>query len=323
MCTAISLKADDLYFGRTLDNEFSYFEEVTVTPRNYGFNFKNGEILKNHYAIIGMAYNKEDFPLYYDAVNEKGLCMAGLNFVGNACYRKPEENKVNVAQFELIPYILGKCAKVSEAKEIIKNINITDIPFSDDLPLAELHWIIADKERAVTLESTKSGINLYENSVGVLANNPEFPMHLDRLNDYRHLTPENPKNTFGGDIDLKRYSKGMGAIGLPGDFSSSSRFIRAAFVKANSVCEGDEVSKVNQFFRVMATVEPTRGVCVTDAGYNISIYTSCCNAQKGIYYYKTYDNLSITAVDMNKENLDGEKLIKYPIATKGKILEQN
>lgn len=323
MCTAISQKLDDLYFGRTLDNEFSYFEEVTVTPRNFNFNFRNGEVLKNHYAIIGMAYNKGDFPLYYDAVNEKGLCMAGLNFVGNACYRKPRENKVNVAQFELIPYILGKCSKVSEAEEIIRNLNITDIPFSDDLPLAELHWIIADKERTVTLESTKNGINLYENPVGVLANNPEFPIHLEKLNDYRHLSAENVKNTFGSGFDLKQYSKGMGAIGLPGDFSSSSRFVRATFVKANSVCEGDEVSKVNQFFRVMATVEPTRGVCVTDAGYNISIYTSCCNAQKGIYYYKTYDNLSITAVDMNKENLDGEKLMKYPVITKGKFLEQN
>lgn len=323
MCTAISLKQDDLYFGRTLDNEFSYFEEVTVTPRNFPINLKNGENFKNHYAIIGMAYNKDDFPLYYDAVNEKGLCMAGLNFVGNACYRKPRENKVNVAQFELIPYILGKCAKVSEAEEIIRNINITDTPFSDDLPLAELHWIIADKERAVTLESTKGGINLYENPVGVLANNPEFPIHLEKLNDYRHLSAENVKNTFGSGLDLKQYSKGMGAIGLPGDFSSSSRFVRAAFVKANSVYMEDEVSKVNQFFRVMATVEPTRGVCVTNAGYNISIYTSCCNAQKGIYYYKTYENPCITAVDMNKENLDGEKLIKYPLITKGEISMQN
>lgn len=115
----------------------------------------------------------------------------------------------------------------------------------------------------------------------------------------------------------------MGAIGLPGDFSSSSRFVRAAFVKANSVCTGDETSKVNQFFRVIGTVEPTRGVCVTDAGYNISIYTSCCNARKGIYYYKTYDNLSINSVDMHRENLDGEKLIKYPIIAKGTVIEQN
>lgn len=323
MCTAITLKEEDFYFGRTLDNEFSYLEEVTVMPRNLPLELKNGETLEKHFAIIGMAYNKDGFPLYYDAVNEKGLCIAGLNFVGNAYYRKPQSNKINIAQFELIPYILGKCANVSEAEEIIKNINITDIPFSDDLPLAELHWIIADKERAVTLESTKSGINLYENLVGVLANNPEFPIHLEKLNDYRHLSAENVRNTFGGGIDLKQYSKGMGAIGLPGDFSSSSRFVRAAFVKANSVCEGDEVSKVNQFFRVIGTVEPTRGVCVTDAGYNISIYTSCCNADKGIYYYKTYDNLSINSVEMNRENLDDKTLKRYPLITKGEIARQN
>ena len=172
-----------------------------MTPHNYEFDFRHAGKLEKHYAIIGMAHVAENYPLYYDAVNEAGLGMAGLNFVGNAYYRKPQSNKINIAQFELIPYILGKCANVSEAEEIIKNINITDIPFSDDLPLAELHWIIADKERAVTLESTKSGINLYENSVGVLANNPEFPIHLEKLNDYRHLSAENVKNTFGSGLD--------------------------------------------------------------------------------------------------------------------------
>ncbi len=313
MCTAVSLKTEDLYFGRTLDNEYSYFEEITIAPRNFVFDFRHIEPLKSHYAIIGMAYNKDGFPLYYDAANEKGLCIAGLNFVGNAKYNDPVQGAENVAQFELIPYILGRCANVNEAERELKSINITNTAFSEELPSARLHWIIADRKRCITLELTKTGTHIYENPVGVLANNPTFPEHLQRLNDYMYLSVENPKNSFSDKVKLSSYSKGMGAIGLPGDLSSTSRFIRAAFTSCNSVCEGDEKSSVAQFFRVIGTVEQTRGVNKTEAGYEISIYTSCINAQKGIYYYKTYDAWEIKSVDMKKENLDSSELISYPI----------
>ncbi len=313
MCTAVSLKTEDLYFGRTLDNEYSYFEEITIAPRNFVFNFRHIKPFKTHYAIIGMAYNKDGFPLYYDAANEIGLCIAGLNFVGNAEYNEPVDNAQNVAQFELIPYLLGKCANVIEAERELKSINITNTAFSDELPSAQLHWIIADKDNCIILEVTKSGTHIYENPVGVLTNNPTFPEHMTRLNDYMYLSPKNPKNSFSDKVSLSSYSKGMGAMGLPGDLSSMSRFVRAAFTRCNSVCEGDETSSVAQFFRVIGTVEQTRGVNKTDEGYEISIYTSCINAQKGIYYYKTYDGLSVNSVDINKENLEGSEIISYPI----------
>ena len=125
MCTAATYKTKDFYFGRTLDYEFSYGDEVTITPRNYQFDFHNGYVIKNHYAIIGMAYVSGDYPLYYDAVNEKGLGMAGLNFVGNAYYFSEEKDKDNIAQFEFIPWLLSQCATVKEAKKLLEKINIT------------------------------------------------------------------------------------------------------------------------------------------------------------------------------------------------------
>lgn len=313
MCTAIGLKTHDFYFGRTLDNEFSFGEEITVTPRNFPFRFRFTGEIKNHYAIIGMALVRDGFPLYFDGMNEKGLCIAGLNFVGNAYYGGCTHEALNIAQFEFIPYMLGKCATVSEAEREIEKINITNTPFSAELPVAQLHWLIADKEKCITLEITKRGMSVYENPVGVLTNNPTFPEQMQRLNDYMHLSNTPPKNTFAPSLELEVYSKGMGAMGLPGDLSSQSRFVRAAFTRCNSVCENDEISSVSQFFRVLGTVEQTRGVNKTEVGHEITIYTSCCNANKGIYYYKTYDGFSIKSVDMNKENLDGCKLIKYPI----------
>lgn len=324
MCTAATYKTKDFYFGRTLDYDFSYSEEVTVTPRNYPFSFRNIGTVESHYAIIGMAYIQQDYPLYYDAANEKGLCMAGLNFVGNAKYGRTDPGKDNIAQFELIPWILSKCANVKEAETLLENINITDTPFSDRLPVAQLHWIIADSEDAITVESVASGINIYKNPVGVLTNNPPFEHQLFNLNNYMSLSPKSPKNSFSGKLSLDTYSRGMGAMGLPGDLSSQSRFIRAAFVKMNSVSGNTESESVNQFFHILGSVEQQRGSCeVGDGKFEITVYTSCINADKGIYYYTTYDNHQITSVNMQHEDLDGSRLIRYPLVSGEQIKKIN
>ena len=324
MCTAATYKTNDFYFGRTLDYEFSYGDEVTVTPRNFPFSFRNGEVMKTHYAMIGMAFVAGDYPLYYDAVNEKGLGIAGLNFVGNAFYREATPEKDNVAQFELIPWLLGQCDSVKSAKTLLNKINITNTPFSKELPLAQLHWLIADRNEAITVESVKEGLKIYDNPVGVLTNNPPFDEQLFQLNNYMHLSPKTPKNSFSDKLSLNAYSRGMGALGLPGDLSSQSRFVRAAFVKMNSLSGNSENESVSQFFHILGAVDQQRGCCEVGEGkYEITIYTSCCNADKGIYYYTTYDNHQITAVNMYNEDLDGLCLLRYPLIKGEQIKTQN
>lgn len=128
MCTAATYQTRDFYMGRTLDYEFSYGDQITVTPRNYPFSFLHMPSLSHHYAMIGMACVMDDYPLYYEAFNEKGLGIAGLNFVGNAVYFDPKPEKDNIAQFELIPWILGTCASLAEAKESLSRINLISTP---------------------------------------------------------------------------------------------------------------------------------------------------------------------------------------------------
>lgn len=324
MCTAATYKTKDFYFGRTLDYDFSYGEEITITPRNYVFSFKRMEKLKQHYAMIGMAHVEDNYPLYYEAVNEKGLGMAGLNFVGNVVYGKEIKGKENVATYELIPWILGKCATVREARVLLENINLVDTPFNENLPIAQLHWILADREEVITLESVKEGLRIYDNPVGVLANNPPFEEQMFQLNNYMHLSSKSPKNSFSRELPLYIYSRGMGALGLPGDLSSQSRFVRAAFVKMNSVSGDSEVESVAQFFHILGSVDQQRGCCeLEDGKYEITIYTSCCNTDKGIYYYNTYENHQITAVHLDRENLDGELLVRYPMIREEQIYNQN
>ena len=326
MCTAVTYKTNDFYMGRTLDYDFSYGDEITVTPRNYSFTLRHGGKLENHYAIIGMAHVAGNYPLYYDAINEKGLGIAGLNFVGNATYKPvdPSSSKHQITQFELIPFILGTCASLKEAKEALKNMDLVDTPFSPQLPVGSLHWLIADETGSITVEAVKEGLMIYDNPAGVLTNNPPFPQQMFQLNNYMHLSPRQPVNTFSKDLPLNTYSRGMGALGLPGDLSSSSRFVRASYVKMNSRCNGDELSSVSQFFHILGSVDQQRGCCeVTEGKYEITLYTSCCNASKGIYYYNTYENHQISAVDMHKTNLDQDTLICYPVLQGENIHFQN
>lgn len=314
MCTAISYKTKNYYFGRTLDNDVSYGEEVIISPRNFKFTFNEKATIENHYAIIGMAYDYDGYPLYYDAINEKGLGIAGLNFINNALYHEKDDNKDNIAQYEFIPWILSQCQTVKEAKTKIKKINFLNKPYSQKLPLARLHWLISDGKETITVESVKEGVKIYDNKVGVLTNNPTFDKQIFNLNNYSYLSNKNSKNTFSKKLKLENYSNGMGGLGLPGDLSSSSRFIRASFVKMNSVTEDDELSSVSQFFHILNSVNQVKGCCILDNdNYEYTMYTSCCNLTKGIYYYTTYTNHQINAVSIYNEDLNSNKLIKFPL----------
>lgn len=325
MCTAVKYISDGFYFGRTLDNDTSYGEEIAIAPRRYRLILRDGgRTIQAHNAMIGAAVVKGGQPLYYDAVNEKGLAMAGLNFVGNAFYRAPCSGKDNVATFELIPYILGLCATVDEAKRMLARINITDTRFDSVMPNAELHWIIADRNGAITVESDENGVNVYDNPVGILTNNPPFPQQLTNLNNYMCLSPRPPKNNFSDKLSLQPYSRGMGGMGMPGDLSSESRFVRAAFTALNSPPCKDCGSSVGQFFHILDAVAQPRGSCQLDnGGYETTIYSSCCNADKGVYYYHSYDDRAIRGVDMHRVGIDGTAVIRYPMLSGNSIIMQN
>lgn len=324
MCTAATYQTKGFYMGRTLDYEFSYGDEITVTPRNYVFQFRHMGSVSSHYAMIGMAHVAGDYPLYYDAMNEKGLGMAGLNFVGNAVFQEVDDTRNNVAQFEFIPWILCQCATLEEAKKLLSRMNLVGTPFSPQLPTAQLHWLIADKTGSLTVECMADGLHIYDNPVGVLTNNPPFDKQLFHLNDFMHLSPKQPENTFSQDLNLQSYSRGMGALGLPGDLSSASRFVRVAFTKLNSRSGNSENESVSQFFHILGSVDQQRGCCeVANGKYEITLYTSCCSADTGIYYYTTYENHQISGVDMYRENLDGDTLTRYPLINGEQIHMQN
>ncbi|WP_414839765.1 choloylglycine hydrolase [Carnobacterium sp. TMP28] len=310
MCTSLTYKKTDFYFGRNMDIEYSFNEKVVITPRKFSFDLKKYKKLESHYAMIGMATVIEDYPLYAEATNEKGLSIAALNFPGNAVYLEEKQGQINITPFELIPWLLGTCTTVEEAKAALQKTNIVNVPFNEQIPLAPQHWMIADRDQCIVVEPMEEGVRIHDNPFGVLTNNPPFEFHKMNMANYLNLTAHYPTDRFSSEIDLKPYGVGMGSLGLPGDVSPASRFVRATFHKMNAISEDNENANLSQFFHILDSVAMVRGSSLTKEGKNdITSYACCVNTEKGIYYYKTYENNQLTAIHMHNENLDSDELI--------------
>lgn len=295
MCTSLAFKANDFYFCRNMDLDYHFGERVVITPRNYPLTFKHEKTIDTHYAIIGMACVHDDYPLYAEGANEKGLCISALNFPQNAHYEpSPTHGALNLAPYEIIPYILATCATVSEAENKLRSLEIINTPFSDTVGTSELHWHIADKEKSIALEATERGVRIYQNPAGILTNNPPFEFHLLNLKQYSHLNPNMPPKTD--------FSMGTGAVGLPGDFSSISRFVKLDFLKKHTALPQDENSSIATAFRLMYSVAPIKGCVLTkDGKEHYTTYTCVINATKGIYYFTTSQSLEIASVKLTEK----------------------
>ncbi len=316
MCTSMKWVNDAFYFGRNMDIGYSFNERIVITPRDYPIKFKIEETIKNHHAIIGMAMVADNYPLYADAMNEKGLAIAGLNFPNYAYYPETVDvNKVNITPYEIILWILAKFETVDEVKEALNGFQFIAIPFKDSLPLATLHFMISDKNKSIVVESTKEGLKVYDNPVEVMTNNPTFDFHLTNLSNYMHCSP---KDIETGNITslmkVRPLGHGVGALGLPGDTTTTSRFVKAVFLKSHAVSESDEASNLTTFFHLLDSVSVIKGCAITnDGSYDYTTYTSCMNVGEGIYYYKSYDNNQIQAIRMMKEQLNNTELLEFPL----------
>lgn len=298
MCTAISWHS---LFGRNLDLWCRYGEAVVRLPRGSAYPVVGAL----SHPLLGVAHVVDGVPLYYDAMNDVGLAMAGLNFPHSAKYLpcdglsreegeptcekhlEPVAYPHAIPPYALIPYVLSRCDSCAAAKMLLANTTLVDLPYREGLPNSPLHWLIGDKTGvSLVVESTADGLFLYDDPVGVLTNEPPFPRQLANLRPYEHLSPRQPHS------DTPHVSGGMGAVGLPGDWSSMSRFVRAAYVRAHLVDRGS--ANVGQFFHMLDSVAMPEGVLLVD--YNgretpeITLYRAVMELVSGTYTVQTYDD---------------------------------
>lgn len=329
MCTAlnISSKEGKYFFGRNMDLAYTFNQEVIMMPRSYEFkDIVSGNIITNNRAILGMGTIIDNHPTIADGMNENGLAAAGLNFAGYAFFEKElSKEKTNVTPYDFIQWILSNHDTVEEVKKSIENIELVDIPINEKTPCPTLHWMVSDKSgKSIVIEKTKEKFAFYDNTVGVMTNNPTFDWHLTNLNEYMFITPNNPKNTEWSNQELAPLGIGAGTLGIPGDFASVSRFVRIAYIRANMPEINNDINAVTQFFHMLDYVKMVKGGVITEEGLeDLTLYSSCMNLEDCIYYYKNYDNNRINAIDMKKEKLEGKDLIVYKYLTTQDINYQN
>ncbi len=270
MCTSIVLRGKNAYFGRNMDIARSFGEHIVLTPRDFLLEFGYGASSARHYAMIGAAIVAGGFPLYADAVNETGLCAAGLDFSGCAQYRQSASpSRIGLRSFEVIPFVLSQCASVAAAKRLLEKCDIVDGGVGDDMPATPLHWHFADRTSSIVAEPLAEGLVISEDDEDVLTNHPPFA----EQREYAHSVLSLPYDER--------------CRGLPGGFSSQERFARAAFLlkRCAPFCDDAPVASV---LSLLGSVSPPYGAVWGDDGELVgTVYASCTDIGARRYYTVT------------------------------------
>lgn len=309
MCTAIRFSDGNgnLYLGRNLDWSCSYGQRVVITPTGYRPRSPFGALPSVTHPVIGMGIVQDDVPLYFDCANDAGLVVAGLNFPGFAQYEAgPVEGKVNVAAYEFPLWVGARYDSVGAVEAALSNVAIVDRPINQKYPSSLLHWIIGDATRSIAVEYTASGLQVFHNELDVLANQPGFAWHAENARSYLSLTPEVPGPVTWGSAKLTAYGSGGGMRGLPGDYYSPSRFVRAAYLNAHYPRQDSEQANVSRMFHTLAGVAMIDGAArMTSGQFEKTIYTGGFSSRTNTYYYSTYEDPAIRSVALAGCNTAG------------------
>ena len=299
MCTAVRFTDDqgNMFFGRNLDWSFDYGQTVLRTPGDAAVPaaFERPDDPARGHDVIGVGITALGVPLYFDCANDAGLAVAGLNFPQSARYAADSvDGSVNVAAYEFPYWVARNFGSVAEARAALTGVTVVAKAVSDKLPVANLHWIVADATGAIVVECMEDGLRVWEDDVDVLTNEPNFGWHRQNLRNYLTLTDADPAPASWGGAELRAFGSGEGLRGVPGDYSGPSRFVKVAFVNAHYPAQTGEKGNVTRLFRTLGSVAVPEGCArMADGSYEKTLYTSGFSAATRSYYYATYDDPQI------------------------------
>ncbi|UPO76352.1 choloylglycine hydrolase [Arthrobacter sp. Helios] len=313
MCTGIRFSdgSGNLYLARNLDWTAGYGERVVVTPTGYAARSPFSAVPRIQHAVIGMGIVEEDTPLYFDCGNDAGLAVAGLNFPGYADYApEPVDGATNVAAYEFPLWVASQFASVDEVEAALGSVVIVDKPINEKYPSSLLHWFIGDSKRAIVVEYTSDGMHVFENDVDVLANQPGFTWHHENLRNYLNTSPDFPEKVVFGRANLVPFGSGSLMRGIPGDYYSPSRFVRAAYVNTHYPDKMTEEANVSRAFHTLQQVAMVEGCAAMGSGeFEKTIYTGLFSSRTMTYYWNTYDDPAVQRVAMADHAPAGTELV--------------
>lgn len=314
MCTGARFNdgKGNMYFGRNLDWSTPYGQKVIITPRGYKYQTAFLGENANSPALIGMGIIAENTPLYFDCANEHGLAIAGLNFPGYAKYEEaPVDGKKNIAAYEFPLWIALNFKTVDEVEKVLPEVTIVARPINDQYPVSELHWIIGDAKRSIVVEYTERGMEIFQNDVDILTNQPGYGWHKENLRNYMNLFSQMPKEVKWNKATMTAFGSGSLMRGLPGDYYSPSRFIRVAYLNTHYPAKATEEENVSRLFHTLTGVAMIDGAAsMSDGAFEKTIYTGGYSTATKTYYYNTYEDPAIKSVKMGDFDLDSASLIQ-------------
>ena len=312
MCTGVRFSDGNgnMFFGRNLDWSEGYGQKVVVTPRGYKYHSAFLGDLQPKYAVIGMGIIQENIPLYFDCGNEAGLAIAGLNFPGYAQYEKEEvKGRTNVSAYEFPLWVAMNFSTVDEVMQALVDVAIVAKPINEQYPVSMLHWIIGDSKKSIVVEYTAAGLQVFQNDVDVLTNQPGYAWHKENLRNYMNITSPQPEKVEWGSAELTAFGSGSLMRGLPGDYYSPSRFVRVAYLNTHYPVKNSEEENVARLFHTLAGVAMIDGAAaMADGNFEKTVYTGGYSAATKTYYYNTYEDPSIKKAALSDYDIEGEEL---------------
>lgn len=321
-CSAFTYETKDNkhLYARNFDyNRLATGTKILYVPKNHQY-YLSGTKYENNlecekksiYSVLGIGNNMlEPTPAFYDGINEMGLAGSQLYYRGYAKYNDVvEEGKEGIQAPFLVYHLLASCKDIKEVSVKLKNeLTIISKPLLNSV--ATLHFIFTDTSgKSVVVESNEKGLNIYEDALGIMTNSPSYDYQLTNLMNYSNLRIRDYDSVKFNNLTLPQVFSGNGLIGLPGDFSSISRFVRLAFLKEYATKAENEPLGVNYLARIMNNVAfPLGLVEVTNEKdhtafdkdilpYDYTIYTIIFALESKKLYYYTYSNLAISTISL-------------------------
>lgn len=327
MCTSLTLTTTNQIntLARTMDFAFLLEPELVFIPRNYPLVSDVDATARSvKYAMMGIGRNLGTY-IFADGLNEAGLACASLYFPGYAKYSDAViPDQTNLAPHEVVGWLLTNFSTIIEVKEAIARLNIISVPIKLLNILTPLHWIVTDKTgNTIVIEPMKDGIVIHDNPLGVMTNSPDLNWHLTNVRNYIGVTPNKTGTIQLNGMTFSPFGGGSGTIGLPGDYTPPSRFIRAIFGRESINPLENEDECIKAAFHILSSVDIPKGSVITDEGIDYTQYTACMVCNTGTYYITTYDNNQIIRACLFNEDFEAKEPKVWDILVKQQYNQLN
>jgi choloylglycine hydrolase len=315
-CTGIRLIATDrsVVYGRT--NEWGAFDmhsRVAVIPRGYSFtgltpDGLNGRKWKAKYGVVGIDADGKDY--LSDGMNEEGLAAGLFYLPGFTCYSEYETNKADnsITAIDVIAFILTQFATVDKVRKGMSKVRVVPVVEEEiGIPVAA-HWMVTDPDgESVVIEYIDGEIRIFDNPLGVITNAPNFDWHMTNLRNYLNLSPVALPDRIIDNLDFAPLGAGSGMIGLPGDFTPPSRFVRAVAWTQTARPTETSSETVYEVFRILdnfnvplGAAEGSDGNCSTEGMRSSTQWTTAWDLSECVLYYHTQHNRRVRALYMKE-----------------------